>query len=86
MEYEIEKCRITFLATKRTIIKEAAKHPAAILAAIRLVDASIKTMPQNDDPKSVKKDLSLPHWHDETKNNQQMLLGLGRRRNITSGW
>ena len=50
------KWLLTFLATKRTIIKAAAKHPAAILAARRFVDASIKTIPQNDDPRSVKRE------------------------------
>lgn len=45
----------TFLATKRTIIKAAAKHPAAILAAKRFVEANIKAIPQNEDPKSFKR-------------------------------
>ena len=33
--------------------KATAKHPAAILAVRRLVEASIKTFPQNDEPRSV---------------------------------
>ena len=33
--------------------KATAKHPAAILAVRRFVEASIKTIPQNDEPRSV---------------------------------
>jgi len=43
---------LTFLATKRTINRARAKHPAAILAARRFVDAIIKTIPQNEEPRS----------------------------------
>ena len=46
---------LTFLATKSTIIKAARKHPAAILAVRRFVDASIKSIPQNDEPRSEQK-------------------------------
>lgn len=43
---------LTFLATKSTTSRAAAKQPAAILAVIRLVDARMKTIPQNDEPRS----------------------------------
>lgn len=43
---------LTFFATKSTMIKVTIKHPAAILAVRRVVDASIKTIPQNDEPRS----------------------------------
>ena len=43
---------LTFFATKRTISSAAIKHPAAILAVRRFVDASIKIMPQKDEPRS----------------------------------
>lgn len=43
---------LTFLATKRTTTRATAKQPAAILAVRRFVDESIKTIPQNDDPRS----------------------------------
>uniref|UniRef100_A0A7C8ZJP1 Uncharacterized protein n=1 Tax=Opuntia streptacantha TaxID=393608 RepID=A0A7C8ZJP1_OPUST len=42
---------VQFLATKRTINRARAKHPAAILAVRRFVDAIIKTIPQNDEPR-----------------------------------
>lgn len=45
---------LTFLATKSTTSRAAAKQPAAILAVIRLVDARMKTIPQNDEPRSIK--------------------------------
>lgn len=37
---------------KSTIRRATAKQPAAILALIRLVDATIKAIPQNDEPRS----------------------------------
>lgn len=37
---------------KSTITNAAIKQPAAILAVRRLVDAKIKTIPQNDEPRS----------------------------------
>lgn len=43
---------LTFLATKSITSREAIKHPAAILAVRRFVDASIKTIPQKDEPRS----------------------------------
>lgn len=43
---------LTFLATKSTTSSAARKHPAAILAVRRFVDASIKTIPQKDEPRS----------------------------------
>lgn len=43
---------LTFLATNNTINKAAKKHPAEILAVIRFVDANMKTIPQNDEPRS----------------------------------
>lgn len=43
---------LTFLAMKSTIKRARSKHPAAILAVRRFVDARIKSIPQKDDPKS----------------------------------
>lgn len=43
---------LTFLATKRTTNSARIKQPAAILVVRRFVDASIKTIPQNDEPRS----------------------------------
>ena len=43
---------LTFLATKSVTSSAARKHPAAILAVRRFVDASIKTIPQKDEPRS----------------------------------
>ena len=43
---------LTFLATKRTTSRATTKQPAAILAVMRFVDASIKAIPQNDEPRS----------------------------------
>lgn len=43
---------LTFLATKSTTSSAARKHPAAILAVRRFVDASIKTIPQKEEPRS----------------------------------
>lgn len=42
----------TFLATKRTTINARMKQPAAILVVRRFVEASMKTIPQNDEPRS----------------------------------
>lgn len=47
----IEK-NLTFLAIKSTINRARAKQPAAILAVMRFVDASIKAIPQKDEPRS----------------------------------
>lgn len=46
---------LTFLATKSTTSRAAAKQPAAILAVTRFVDARMKTIPQNDEPRSGRK-------------------------------
>lgn len=43
---------LTFLATKSTTIRATIKQPAAILAVRRFVEASIKAIPQNDEPRS----------------------------------
>ena len=43
---------LTFLATKRTMSRAPAKHPAAILAVRRFVEARMRTIPQNDEPRS----------------------------------
>ena len=43
---------LTFLATQSTTSRATTKHPAAILAVRRFVDASIKTIPQKDEPRS----------------------------------
>lgn len=42
----------TFFATKRTTNSATAKHPAATLAETRLVEARMRTIPQNDEPRS----------------------------------
>jgi hypothetical protein len=39
-------------ATKRTINSASMKQPAAILVVRRFVDASMNTIPQNDEPRS----------------------------------
>ena len=46
---------LTFLATQSTTRRETRKHPAAILDVRRFVDASIKSIPQNDEPISTMK-------------------------------
>lgn len=46
---------VTFLATKRTISRATPKHPAAILEVRRPVDAKIRSIPQKDEPRSIKK-------------------------------
>lgn len=43
---------LTFLATKSTTNRASARQPAAILAVMICVDASIKAIPQNDEPRS----------------------------------
>lgn len=43
---------LTFLATKKTISNATMKQPATILVVRSFVDASTKTIPQNDDPRS----------------------------------
>lgn len=43
---------LTFLAIKSTTNRARTKQPAAILAVRRFVDASIKAIPQNDEPRS----------------------------------
>lgn len=43
---------LTFFATKSTISRATPKQPAAIRAVRRFVDASIKAIPQNDEPRS----------------------------------
>lgn len=43
---------LTFLATKSTMSRATAKQPAAILVVRRFVDASMKIIPQNDEPRS----------------------------------
>lgn len=43
---------LTFLAMKSTISKAPIKHPAAILAVRRFVEASTRAIPQNDEPRS----------------------------------
>lgn len=43
---------LTFLATKSTITRAARKQPAAILAVRIFVEARIKAIPQNDEPRS----------------------------------
>ena len=37
---------------KSTTIRATAKQPAAILEVRRFVDANMKTIPQNDEPRS----------------------------------
>lgn len=44
----------TFLATKSTTRRAKAKHPAAICAVRIFVDARIRIIPQNDDPRSAR--------------------------------
>jgi hypothetical protein len=43
---------LTFLAIKRTINKARINKPAAIRVVRILVDASMNTIPQNDEPRS----------------------------------
>lgn len=43
---------LTLSATKRTITNASMKQPAAILVVRRFVDASMKTIPQNEEPRS----------------------------------
>lgn len=43
---------LTFLATKSTTTRAAIKQPAAILAVRIFVDARIKAIPQNEEPRS----------------------------------
>lgn len=45
---------LTFLAMKSVINRAARKHPAAIRAVRRFVDARIKSIPQKDEPRSGK--------------------------------
>jgi hypothetical protein len=45
----------TFLATKSTTTRAARKQPAAILAVRIFVEARIKAIPQNDEPRSRRK-------------------------------
>lgn len=64
---------LTFLATKSTTSSAARKHPAAILAVRRFVDASIKTIPQKDEPRS-----GMPQNGDGEKrrlHNYQLFIG-----------
>jgi len=43
------------LARKSTTTRAAIKQPAAIFAVRRFVEASIKAIPQNDEPRSRRK-------------------------------
>lgn len=43
---------LTFLAMKSTIRRDRIRQPAAILAVRSFVDASMRTIPQNDEPRS----------------------------------
>lgn len=43
---------LTFLAMKKTITRASIRQPAAILAVRSFVDASTRTIPQNDEPRS----------------------------------
>lgn len=43
---------LTFLAMKKTITRERIRQPAAILAVRSFVEASTRTIPQNDEPRS----------------------------------
>lgn len=38
---------------KSTIRRERIRHPAAILAVRSFVDARMRTIPQNDEPRSI---------------------------------
>lgn len=43
----------TFFARQSTISKAAIKQPAAIIAERTYVDESMRTIPQNDEPRSL---------------------------------
>lgn len=49
---------LTFFAMKSTIRSERIRQPAAILAVRRFVDASMRTIPQNDEPRSMKDEIT----------------------------
>lgn len=44
---------LTFCAMKSTIRRARIRQPAAILEVRRFVDASMRAIPQNDEPRSV---------------------------------
>lgn len=51
-EHLIVTKNLTFLATMSTTSRATIKQPAAILADKIFVEASIKAIPQNDEPRS----------------------------------
>lgn len=82
---------LTFLAMKRTMNKARPRPAAAILAVSRLVDARIKAIPQNDEPRSIEpiqqqQQQKIKHFNPSTKTSTVVVVNLykGDRLCITA--
>jgi len=62
------------LATNRTTNRARAKQPAAILAVRRFVEATIKAIPQNEEPRSGKTKFVNPTQQTNIRRIEQMLF------------